>query len=96
MSAAALDSPVYRYVVTHTPSGPVNATGDLLPFHSRFSFHGLDVLSLFRGLEDVLGTLSHADQEFQRLITQHLLTFFKTGELTSCPKQPREQWAELV
>lgn len=81
--------------MTHTPSGPINATGDLLPFHSRFSFHGLDVLSLFGGLEDVLGRrLSHADQEFQRLIVHHLLTFFKTGELTSCPKQPGEQWAE--
>lgn len=83
--------------MTHTPSGPINATSDLLPFHSRFSFHALDVLSLFRGLEGVLGRqLSQADLEFQRLITQHLLTFFKTGELTSCPKQPGEQWAELI
>lgn len=80
---------MYRYLVTHTPSGPVNATGDLLPFPSRFSFHGLDILSFFGGLEAVLGKpLSDADKKFQGLITQHLVTFAKTGELTSFPKPP--------
>lgn len=80
---------MYRYVVTHTPSGPINATGDLLPFPSRFSFHCLDVLAFFRGLEVVLGKpLSDADQKFQDLMTQHLVTFATTGELTSCPKPP--------
>lgn len=88
-AAAALDSPVYRYVVTHTPSGPVKATGDLLPFPSRFSFHCLDVLSFFGGLEDVLGEpLSDADDKFRALITQHLVTFATTGELTSCLRAP--------
>lgn len=83
--AAALDSPVYRYLVTHKPSGPVNATSDLLPFASRFSFHSLDVVSFFRGLEVLLGKpLSDADEKFQSLITQHLVTFATTGELTSC------------
>lgn len=82
--SAALDSPVYRYLVTHTPSGPVAAASDLLPFPSRFSFHCLDVVSFFGGLEAVLGKpLSDEDQKFQGLITQHLLTFAKTGELTS-------------
>lgn len=89
MAAAALDSPVYRYVVTHTPSGPISATSDLLLFPSRFSFHCLDVLSFFGGLEVVLGKrLSDADEKFQSLITQHLVTFATTGELTSCPKPP--------
>lgn len=87
---AALDSPVYRYLATHKPSGPVNATSDLLPFASRFSFHSLDVVSFFRGLEVVLGKpLSDADGKFQSLITQHLVTFATTGELTSCLKWGR-------
>lgn len=87
--AAALDSPVYRYLVTHKPSGPVNATSDLLPFASRFSFHSLDVVSFFGGMEVVLGKpLSDADDKFQRLITQHLVTFATTGELTSCLNPP--------
>lgn len=87
-SPAALDSPVYHYVVTHTPSGPITATSDLLPFPSRFSFHCLDTVSFFGGLEAVLGKpLSDADDKFQGLITQHLVTFAKTGELTSCPAE---------
>lgn len=80
-SAAALRSPVYRYVVTHTPSAPVGATGDLLPFPSRFSFHMLDVLAFFGSLEAILGTpLAAADRSYAELITRHLLTFARTGE----------------
>lgn len=80
-SAAALRSPVYRYVVTHTPSAPVNPTGDLLPFPSRFSFHMLDVVGLFGSLEAILGKpLAQADHSYTKLITQHLVTFARTGE----------------
>ncbi|XP_032374916.1 para-nitrobenzyl esterase [Etheostoma spectabile] len=81
-AAAALDSPVYRYVVTHTPSGPVPPSGDLLPFPSRFSFHRLDAVAFFGGLESVLGRpLSDRDQDFQDLITRHLVTFARTGKM---------------
>lgn len=81
-AAAALQSPVYRYVVTHTPSGPVNASSDLLPFPSRFSFHCLDVVSFFGGLEWALGKgLSEKDKNFQQLITRHLVSFAKTGKM---------------
>ncbi|KAK5934868.1 hypothetical protein CgunFtcFv8_020282 [Champsocephalus gunnari] len=87
-AAEALDSPVYRYVVTHTPSGPVNVSGDLLPFPSRFSFHCLDTLSFFRGLEAALGKkLSDGDRSFQDLITKHLVTFAKTGKMA-------DEWPE--
>lgn len=72
---------MYRYVVTHTPSGPVNTSSSLLPFASRFSFHCLDAISFFGGLESVLGKpLSPADKNFQELITHHLVTFATTGE----------------
>ncbi|XP_037102736.1 para-nitrobenzyl esterase isoform X2 [Syngnathus acus] len=79
---AALQSPVYRYVVTYTPSGAVNTTIPLLPFHSRFSFHCLDVIAFFGGLELVLGKpLSEQDKSFQDLVTQHLVNFAKTGKM---------------
>lgn len=73
---------MYRYVVTYTPSGPVNASAvSLLPFPSRFSFHCLDAVTFFGGLETVLGKpLSEADKNFQDVITRHLVTFAKTGE----------------
>ncbi|TDH17398.1 hypothetical protein EPR50_G00009080 [Perca flavescens] len=87
-AAAALDSPVYRYVVTHTPSGPVNASGDLLPFPSRFSFHCLDAVTFFGGLESFLGKpLSDRDKSFQDLITHHLVNFAKTGKM-------EDEWPE--
>ncbi|XP_070759271.1 para-nitrobenzyl esterase isoform X2 [Enoplosus armatus] len=87
-AAAALHSPVYRYVVTHTPSGPVNASGGLLPFPSRFSFHFLDVVAFFGGLEFVLGKpLSDGDKSFQDLVTRHLVHFAKTGKM-------EDEWPE--
>lgn len=81
-AAAALVSPVYRYVVTHTPSGPVNTSSDLLPFPSRFSFHCLDTVAFFGGLQSVLGKpLSDGDENFQELVTSHLVHFAKTGKM---------------
>uniref|UniRef100_A0A3Q4AEK5 Carboxylic ester hydrolase n=1 Tax=Mola mola TaxID=94237 RepID=A0A3Q4AEK5_MOLML len=81
-AAAALNSPVYRYVVTHTPSGPVNTSNRLLPFPSHFSFHCLDAVSFFGGLESVLGKpLSDGDESFQDVITRQFVTFAKTGKM---------------
>ncbi|XP_068995744.1 para-nitrobenzyl esterase isoform X1 [Embiotoca jacksoni] len=81
-AAAALDSPVYRYVVTYTPSGPVNTSGDLLPFPGRFSFHCLDAVAFFGGLESVLGKrLSEQDRSFQEVVTRHLIGFARTGKM---------------
>ncbi|KAM7015966.1 para-nitrobenzyl esterase [Tautogolabrus adspersus] len=87
-AAAALDSPVYRYVVTYTPSGPVNTSGNLLKFPSRFSFHCLDIVAFFGGLEVALGKpLSDGDKRFQDLITRHLVNFAKTGKMV-------DEWPE--
>ncbi|KAM6950519.1 para-nitrobenzyl esterase [Lycodopsis pacificus] len=81
-AAAALHSPVYRYVVTHTSSGPVNVSADLLPFSSRFSFRCLDVVAFFGGLEFVLGKpLSDQDESFRDVVTRHLVHFAKTGKM---------------
>uniref|UniRef100_A0A8C6S287 Carboxylic ester hydrolase n=1 Tax=Neogobius melanostomus TaxID=47308 RepID=A0A8C6S287_9GOBI len=80
-AAAALHSPVYRYVVTHTPSRAITPWG-LLTFPSRFSFHSLDAFAFFQGLEPLLGApLPKQDQHFQDLITQHLVHFAKNGKM---------------
>lgn len=76
----ALKSPVYRYLVTYTPSKQANASS-WLPFPSRFAFHLLDSLAFFRGLEMVLGTLSPADMNFQEMITKYFVHFAKEGKL---------------
>nr|XP_057933488.1 para-nitrobenzyl esterase [Doryrhamphus excisus] len=81
-AAAALQSPVYRYVVTYTPSGPVNTSAGLLPFDSRFSFHCLDAIAFFGELQFILGkTPSDEDKRFQDVITSHLVHFAKTGKM---------------
>lgn len=80
-AAAALKSPVYRYLVTHTPSRAIN-TSDFLNFPARFSFHCLDSFAFFRGLEPLLGSpLPESDQRFQDLITHHLTHFAKNGKM---------------
>lgn len=85
---AALHSPVYRYVVTHTPSRAVNSSEGLWSFPSRFSFHGLDSFTFFGGLEKLLGgPLSAQDTAFQKLLTEHLVHFAKEGKMP-------EQWPE--
>ncbi|XP_034051513.1 para-nitrobenzyl esterase [Thalassophryne amazonica] len=87
-AAAALHSPVYRYVVTYTPSRAINVSTSLFWFPSRFSFHGLDTVAFFRGLEFLLGgSLSNEDKSFQDLITHHLVNFIKKGKL-------EDQWPE--
>lgn len=86
-AAGALKSPVYRYVVTYTPSGQANFSS-LLPFPSRFAFHLLDSLAFFGGLEMVLGTLSPADITFQQELTKYFLHFAKEGKMP-------EEWSEF-
>ncbi|KAG1938836.1 acetylcholinesterase [Pimephales promelas] len=86
-AAGALKSPVYRYLVTYTPSKQANTSG-LLPFPSRFAFHLLDILGFFRGLEMVLGTLSPADMNFQEMITKYFVHFAKEGRMP-------DEWPEF-
>ncbi|XP_056463472.1 LOW QUALITY PROTEIN: para-nitrobenzyl esterase-like [Gadus chalcogrammus] len=89
-AAAALSSPVYRYVVTHTPSSAVNTSGqDLVPYNSRFSFHMLDALAFFDGLGALLEKpLSPNDTEFQLLFRHHLVHFAKTRKMV-------DEWPEF-
>uniref|UniRef100_A0A3Q2PTF1 Si:ch211-71n6.4 n=1 Tax=Fundulus heteroclitus TaxID=8078 RepID=A0A3Q2PTF1_FUNHE len=89
-AAAALSSPVYRYVVTHTPSGPVSTTNGLLPFPSRFSFHCLDALAFFGRLDLFLSEPPSAkDRRFQDLVTQYLVDFARTGKMKAAwPEYP--------
>ncbi|XP_043120657.1 para-nitrobenzyl esterase [Puntigrus tetrazona] len=86
-AAGALKNPVYRYLVTYTPSKQAN-TSSLLPFPSRFAFHLLDSLAFFGGLEMVLGTLSPADINFQEMITKYFVHFAKEGRMP-------EEWEEF-
>ncbi|XP_062327204.1 para-nitrobenzyl esterase [Osmerus eperlanus] len=87
-AAAALSSPVHRYLVTHTPSRPVAVQGGpraprggLWSFPGRFSFHGLDTVAFFLGLEGLLGGLSSQDAAFQELIIHSLVHLAREGKM---------------
>ncbi|XP_063294534.1 para-nitrobenzyl esterase-like [Pelobates fuscus] len=77
-AAEALSSPVYRYVVTYTPSRPAKL-GNLFSFKSWFAFHMLDTLGLFGTLDHALGETTVEDRAFQRLIRKYFLHFAKEG-----------------
>ncbi|XP_051579819.1 para-nitrobenzyl esterase [Myxocyprinus asiaticus] len=86
-AAGALKSPVYRYLVTYTPSRQANVSS-WLPFPSRFAFHLLDSLAFFGGLEMVLGTLSPDDVNFQEVLSKNFLHFAKEGKMP-------DEWPEF-
>ncbi|XP_030622438.1 uncharacterized protein si:ch211-71n6.4 [Chanos chanos] len=86
-ASEALKSPVYRYLVTYTPSKEANVSG-LLTFPSRFSFHLLDSLAFFRGLKNVLGTLSPEDMAFQEVLTKYFIHFAREGRMP-------DEWPEF-
>lgn len=74
-----LKSPVYRYLVTYTPSREAKIPD--FPFHPCFSFHLLDSFAFFGGLKDALGVLSPSDLAFQEVITKHFLHFAREGKM---------------
>ncbi|XP_063044466.1 para-nitrobenzyl esterase [Engraulis encrasicolus] len=78
-AADALKSPVYRYLVNYTPSRQANISD--FPFPARFSFHLLDSLAFFGGLEAALGELAPSDIAFQELVTHYFLHFAREGKM---------------
>ncbi|TST73087.1 Neurotactin [Bagarius yarrelli] len=77
--AGAIKSPVYRYLVTYTPSKAADSS-TWLPYPSRFSFHMMDSLAFFGGLESALGTVTSKDDAFRQTLTKYFVQFAKEGE----------------
>lgn len=75
----AMKSPVYRYLVTYTPSKAADSS-TCLPYPSRFSFHMMDSLAFFGGLQTALGTTTPKDEAFQRTLTKYFIQFAKEGK----------------
>ncbi|XP_053305104.1 para-nitrobenzyl esterase-like [Spea bombifrons] len=86
-AADVLSSPVYRYVVTYTPSRPAQISS-LFSYDSWFAFHMLDTLGFFGTLDYVLGETTEDDHVFQRLIRKYFLHFAKEGAMPP-------EWPEL-
>ncbi|KAI5629670.1 hypothetical protein C0J50_2171 [Silurus asotus] len=86
-AAEALKSPVYRYLVTYTPSKAADSS-TWLPYPSRFSFHMMDGLAFFGGLEMALGSMTSTDKAFQEMLTKYFIQFAKEGKMP-------EDWPEF-
>ncbi|KAM4617615.1 para-nitrobenzyl esterase-like isoform 2-T2 [Discoglossus pictus] len=88
--AAALSSPVYRYVVTYTPSRPAKISS-LFSFDSWFAFHMLDTFAIFGTMDYIFGETSEADYEFQKVVRKYILHFAKEGSMPSeWPQYPNK------
>ncbi|XP_052241317.1 para-nitrobenzyl esterase-like [Dreissena polymorpha] len=76
-AAATFTSPVYRYVVTSSPSVPVHPVG--IPFPARYSFHMWDVFAYFGFIPDYITNPTMDDLAWQRNVQQEVMSFVKKG-----------------
>ncbi|KAL5005845.1 hypothetical protein ScPMuIL_017003 [Solemya velum] len=85
-TAAALNfrSPVFRYVVTFSPSVPSNGMG--YDYSASYAFHGADSLAFFGSLEESMDSFSESDAAFQRNLKTAVLSFVKSGKPQACWK----------
>ncbi|XP_045197770.2 para-nitrobenzyl esterase-like isoform X2 [Mercenaria mercenaria] len=85
-AASAFTSPVYRYVVTSTPSSPVFAVG--IPFPATYSFHLWDVFAFFGFIPDYIKHPTDFNIEWQRNVKQEVMTFVRTGKPSTFSWKP--------
>ena len=80
-ASSTFKSPVYRYVVTSTPSVPVHAVG--IPFPASYSFHMWDVFAFFGFIPDYIKTPTLDDISWQRNVQKEVMSFVRNGKPTS-------------
>ncbi|KAG2462706.1 para-nitrobenzyl esterase [Polypterus senegalus] len=79
-AARALKSPVYRYIVTYTPSSEALVL-DFIPFPARFSYHTLDTTGFFKSFDINHKVSTATDRQFQQLMQKYFIHFVKTGKM---------------
>uniref|UniRef100_H3BI88 Si:ch211-71n6.4 n=2 Tax=Latimeria chalumnae TaxID=7897 RepID=H3BI88_LATCH len=79
-AAATLQSPVYRYIATYTPSREAQLS-NLMSFPSRFAFHMIDSFGFFNTLDNILGEMSDADQAFSKILRKYFVYFAVHGKM---------------
>ncbi|XP_052807894.1 para-nitrobenzyl esterase-like isoform X1 [Mya arenaria] len=80
-ASSTFKSPVYRYVVTSTPSVPVHAVG--IPFPASYSFHMWDIFAFFGLIQDYIKEPTLRDIQWQRNVQKEVISFVRTGKPTS-------------
>lgn len=85
-AATTFKSPVFRYVVTSTPSVPVHAVG--IPFPASYSFHMWDIFAFFGFIPDYIKFPTKTDIAWQRNVQNEVLSFVHTGAPCSSEWKP--------
>ena len=75
--AKSFRSPVYRYVMTYTPSAPISFDNE--SFAVRYSAHGFDVAGFYASFDSYLSPLAAIDIAFQNIMRQEVTSFMTTG-----------------
>lgn len=76
--AKSFTSPVYRYVITYTPSIPVAYTL-YDTFVASYSAHTLDLFGFYGTMNSLVGKSSPADKAFELTMRREMESFIKTG-----------------
>ena len=96
-AAEAAPAPVYRYVLTATPSGPMHMLGS--PFPGRYAFHTLDSVFLFNTSAGALingARPTAADARLTRRLREDIGAFVRSGAMPSTWKTYPEATMEIA
>jgi len=93
-AAVSSESPIYRYVVTSTPSSPVHVLG--APFPSSYSFHMWDLYAYFGSIKDYIKPPAQSDMLFQANMRREVLSFIHNGKPFSKTWTPFPQSTALL
>ncbi len=77
-------SPVYRYVITSSPSNPVNHHG----YVKKHAYRGWDLLAFFGTMPHYIEWLSKDDEKFAKNLRKAVFQFARDGRIAEWEKYP--------
>lgn len=74
----SFESPIYRYVVTSTPSKPINQNG----YIKKYAYKGWDLLNFFYTTPFYLDTYTRQDEKFSDNLRKAVFEFVHDGKIS--------------
>ena len=74
----SFDSPIYRYVITSSPSRPINRHGTI----KQYAFRGWELLTFFSTTPNYLDIISNKDKKFSKNLRRAVFQFVRDGNIT--------------
>ena len=94
IASEALTSPVYRYVVTSSPSKGARALN--VDFTAKYAFHGWDIYAFLGTYNSIMSGYSDADKRFSSTLQDNILKFINTGKPEDKSWLPYPQKVALI